>query len=612
MKQILYDDKTDFDTGTYEKTEYSTPDSGVVIKTEALDNWWSVNYDFRKELTFGHDHSEIDEEMTIEVTFDHKALVDATKALASGDDLRVVFQDETDRSSIVYTELDRILTSPNTTTTKLEFRCPETMAANAERISAVKRIYVYYDYPSAVSPPGDKDNVYCMFDDFDTDTSAKYESEPNRGTWSYNTGQSRIEIATQSPMQDGIGLHQRKTPLKKCFPYDVEVKIYPHWAVDVSNQTSNVGMLLNAEDEDLGTTHNYELLLLDKDLVTDEGVLWKTVLSDFTSYENKAYVEDITDDAWHIVKIKYREGFCIFELDGQEYINMTWESHSVDYDSVPEIWELFERFALFVQFTEATTYFYCDYYKITSPIANPPEIAFHAEEQSTDNATAGTWKSPLIEPEILDSWVSAKFTAYMDYPEQSIYVRCLKSDSTLIDGKEVSIRIVSGETGITVEVTLDLSDVTETSMYVQAHLTAGSDSPVFKKVEINYIRQGGQTTGRCIIGELGVNAVVLRPDYDLGIQNSKPNILGELTIPLGDGNIIQAGGSEPETYKFSADVEISEVSKIFDMVGTEQTLYHYFLSDEEKQDTVLITSISEAQKQGVEDFTTLNIELVVL
>ena len=80
-------------------------------------------------------------------------------ALASGDDVRIVYQTDTD-----IVELDRIGDAWNSTNTTISFKIQSEIPADAERGSG--HYFVYYNNPQAGLPPATPANVYIFYDDF--------------------------------------------------------------------------------------------------------------------------------------------------------------------------------------------------------------------------------------------------------------------------------------------------------------------------------------------------------------------------------------------------------------------------------------------------------------
>ncbi|MFQ5922276.1 MAG: LamG-like jellyroll fold domain-containing protein, partial [Anaerolineales bacterium] len=116
--------------------------------------WADPNYQYRAQITVSAGSSAIPADYPTRFEFDHASLVTATKALASGDDVRIFYWDGSTN-----TELDRTLfddgpagaasSTWNSATTTLMFKTVESIKANGLDAG----YYLYYGYSSAVSPP---------------------------------------------------------------------------------------------------------------------------------------------------------------------------------------------------------------------------------------------------------------------------------------------------------------------------------------------------------------------------------------------------------------------------------------------------------------------------
>ncbi|MFQ5922440.1 MAG: beta strand repeat-containing protein, partial [Anaerolineales bacterium] len=113
--------------------------------------WWDSNYQYRAPITVSAGASAIPANYPTRFQFDHAGLVTATKSLASGDDARIVYW-----NGSTWTELDRIVfndginsSSWNSATSTVMFKTVNGIAASGTDTG----YYLYYGYPSAVSPP---------------------------------------------------------------------------------------------------------------------------------------------------------------------------------------------------------------------------------------------------------------------------------------------------------------------------------------------------------------------------------------------------------------------------------------------------------------------------
>ncbi|MBU7018122.1 MAG: DUF2341 domain-containing protein, partial [Theionarchaea archaeon] len=115
--------------------------------------WWDSSYTYRREITFGQNHDVIPEGYTCTFT------MDTTGALQSGDDIRIVYQ--TDTQAV---ELDRIGDIWNNTNTEISFKIQSEIPENTERGTGT--YYVYYGNPQAGPPPANPSLIYLFYDDF--------------------------------------------------------------------------------------------------------------------------------------------------------------------------------------------------------------------------------------------------------------------------------------------------------------------------------------------------------------------------------------------------------------------------------------------------------------
>ncbi len=111
-----------------------------------------TSYAYRRPINI---EGVVPEGYSLPVTLHHTELVLADKSLATGDDVRVFFNDGTGE-----VELDRVLepaSAWNLATTTFWFRTQEGEGT----------YYVYYGQPEAVDPPVNGQQVFDVFDDFE-------------------------------------------------------------------------------------------------------------------------------------------------------------------------------------------------------------------------------------------------------------------------------------------------------------------------------------------------------------------------------------------------------------------------------------------------------------
>ncbi|DBA34696.1 TPA_asm: hypothetical protein vir519_00031 [Caudoviricetes sp. vir519] len=600
MAGITYSDKDDFDEGSYSKTEYS---EGLKING-IVDNWWNGNYQYRKEIYFDQVHSGCSGLVTFTLLIDHAALVSAGKSLANGNDVRIVIQDESDRGSISYTEKDRIMLDPNTASSEISFRIsPFSLPSDSERINANTKIYLYYGYSSAGSPPTDSDSVFLQYDHFTSDTSSKYENEENRGSWTYDTGNSRIEAHKQSPQQDGIVQHKRISPhLDAPYTYELEFRFLPHWFVDLLNNTSDCYILLNP-GEDL-SSDSLIRIGAKYDWVWGKGIEILLLIEEDTYYFRAPVV--ISDDEYHTLRIILKRDKVICLFDDFEYINVTWEDITrlyplrQQYTELPDSWTY--DLSLIAQFTEMNTYFYIDYYFVQYSVDDPPEL-FTGDEEDGSSVTSGNWISPLIDPDFLVQWDLLQVSYTFSGSSESIGIQILNESLEVLH--EV---LLNQRTATPYYLTFD------DQVPVRARFYLSSLAQDYPKI-ISFVLQYTQSLNEdstVIIGTVGVNALTLDVDRRNGVTVTKPNLFAQLEIPERDGNIVQFMGSRPRRFRFDVRTNIQKGVLLTSMSGTVQQFKHNFCG---LLETIMvnIVEIEFKQKRGVPDslFFSLTLEEVI-
>ncbi len=123
-------------------------------------DWWDGSYRFRSVINITNNNltDELPPSSTINISVDTSSYVSNGTMLSNGDDVRIVFQNET-----TTVELDRINSTPfNTANTVVVFRTMSSVSAGGSS----GNYYIYYDNPNAVTPPTNADNLYSPFEAF--------------------------------------------------------------------------------------------------------------------------------------------------------------------------------------------------------------------------------------------------------------------------------------------------------------------------------------------------------------------------------------------------------------------------------------------------------------
>jgi len=149
-------------------------------------NWWDSDYQYRQQVTIENNAGSV---MESGYTVDAD-ISDITSPLASGDDIRVVYND---------VELDRLLDLDAGTVTFMTH-------ANIATWESDSDYYVYYGNPSAGAAPADGNNVYLFYDDFsgysgtdDPNFLGVWESFSTRGGAAIENGMLRMWSSGPNP-----------------------------------------------------------------------------------------------------------------------------------------------------------------------------------------------------------------------------------------------------------------------------------------------------------------------------------------------------------------------------------------------------------------------------
>jgi len=132
------------------------------LKPLAGSNWWDLDYDYRQQITINNnDTSDLPAGYSVSINLDHYSLVQASKSLANGDDIRLVYDNG---SSLI--EIDRVnktVWDTNGINAELWFALTNDIPAS----SSSSDYYLYYGNSSAGAPPAEPNNVFLFFDDFE-------------------------------------------------------------------------------------------------------------------------------------------------------------------------------------------------------------------------------------------------------------------------------------------------------------------------------------------------------------------------------------------------------------------------------------------------------------
>ena len=192
------------------------PQSDVNLQANET-NWWDDSYRYRKQLTITNVNDTLSMEAgySVKLTLDTAAFVNEGKMQSDGDDLRVVWYNN---SSSTWVEVDRINeTAFNTASTIIWFPTQVNISANGVDTN----YYLYYGNPSAANPPDNRSKVYVWWDDFSTNTLSKY----NLSKWvdiHGNAGQ--YQAPTYDAVNDRVTYDTGDNHQADMYPTGVTVK----------------------------------------------------------------------------------------------------------------------------------------------------------------------------------------------------------------------------------------------------------------------------------------------------------------------------------------------------------------------------------------------------
>ena len=152
--------------GTSTITATSEGQSGGALLT-VTQSTWNAAWTLRKQITVTTTTA-ASAGYSVAVLLDHASLVTAGKALASGNDVRVLYW-----TGSSWVELDRVLDAGsawNGGTTTIWFKLQAAIGA----ASSDNNYYIYYHNSAAGGPPADRSNVFLFADDFEAGNLNKW------------------------------------------------------------------------------------------------------------------------------------------------------------------------------------------------------------------------------------------------------------------------------------------------------------------------------------------------------------------------------------------------------------------------------------------------------
>lgn len=170
---------------TFAIDQLSTMNVFAFADTVYVPSWWDENYTKRRRLTVTNNSADtsLPVDYSISFDFDHYDQVQQGDALASGDDVRVLWY-----NGASWEELDRVnSTNWNTaaTSTKLWFKNKQAITSSGTD----DNYFLYYGNSGASTPPSNANNVYSFYDDFSDPVFTYANWATTTDTWAVNAGE---------------------------------------------------------------------------------------------------------------------------------------------------------------------------------------------------------------------------------------------------------------------------------------------------------------------------------------------------------------------------------------------------------------------------------------
>ncbi len=206
-------------TAAWIKASYeSGRDDLVDFGPDEIKNFWSAEYNYRKQLTITNNIvSTLGSGYTVLLMLDTASLVSSGKMLSNGNDLRILHW-----NGGTWVELDRDVANMNSNSTQIWFKTQATIPANG----ADSNYYIYYGNPHAGSPPADWAKIYAVGDNFNDGSITSGLNATINGNASIS--ESGGEVFMDLGMSDGDAgmiVTNNSLPSDKQFMVRLKVKL---------------------------------------------------------------------------------------------------------------------------------------------------------------------------------------------------------------------------------------------------------------------------------------------------------------------------------------------------------------------------------------------------
>ncbi|MFW9897371.1 MAG: DUF2341 domain-containing protein, partial [Candidatus Thorarchaeota archaeon] len=254
-------------------------------------SWFNKNWSYHKKITVTSSSVTIPSDYAVFLNFDHESLVNAGKSRVDGDDVRIVYWNGSD-----WKELDRMLdpgSSWNSSSTKIWFKTQVAIAVS----SFDNNYYLYYGNTLAGSPPTNSDNIFLLYDDFESG---------NFDLWDGNNTETGDSITVSSD-QVHTGSYAAKS-----YVDDVSLAQAMIWK-DINGHTSLFAAIYIYLDPSFITSDHVTVMQF-----VDISAGWQNLISTtidqdmslymWNDYVNESYgyqaTNNITTGTWHLLEMQ--------------------------------------------------------------------------------------------------------------------------------------------------------------------------------------------------------------------------------------------------------------------------------------------------------------------
>jgi len=287
----------------------------IIDENQVNVSWFDADWQYHKQITLSASSYDIPSGYTVSLTFDHAALVDARKSRIDGDDIRVIYWNDSD-----WIELDRVLDSGsswNDNTTKIWFKTQ----ALVPSFSSDNNYHLYYGNLLAGSPPANSTDIFFFYDGFESSDLSGWD------TSSTGSPGDSISVSTDQVQTGSYSA--------KC---EIDNVVTPQAIVweDFTGQTNLFARIHLYLDPSFSTTGHVTIIQFIDTSSGWQNLISATINDDMTLYMWNDYYKEaygyqttntISTGTWHTLEMQAKtsdtDGEARLWLDGNLEIEAT-------------------------------------------------------------------------------------------------------------------------------------------------------------------------------------------------------------------------------------------------------------------------------------------------